>query len=921
MRPLSLEISAFGAYADCTHLNLADLGKHGLYLITGDTGAGKTTIFDAIAFALYGEPSGGVRDAAMLRSKYATPNTPTYVSLTFSYAEQVYTVVRNPAYERPAKRGGGMTQQAADATLTHPDGRIVTKLREVNRELQEILGVDRTQFSQIAMIAQGDFQKLLLAPTEERKKIFRDIFHTECYEKLQIGLQSSARTLQSAYNDLQKSIVQYMQGAVCAQEDILYPQFIQLQEGALSFAEAQDLLEQWAVQAEQRLIVWQLQQAQLDERLTALTAQCTTAERRLQVARDHATAQQQYASLTTQCTTQAARLQTEHDQQPKRQVYTQTIARITEQLGQYQVLDEQVHALALAQEKLQKSQENRLRLRKLCDQTEQVLAQSTTRQQALLHCKETYTALLTQKQALTLQQEQLTALHEHMQSYAKLRKKLSTAQAAYQQTTQHACQSQNTYHTLQQAYLDEQAGILAQTLAQGQPCPVCGALAHPCKAQLSAQAPDKQTLAHAKQEMEHAQAQATTDSQTCATIKGQCVALREQILQEGAVLWGNIPLSVLSERLKTDGNALVKQLCALSIQLNSAKADVQTYDNLVMHIPQLQSKLSQQQADFHAQEGQCMADTAKLQADTAAHTALATRLDFASRAQAQTAIDTNAALLADSEQALFVATQKMRTLQDGLAQAQGTCQTLSDQLTNMPTDDLATLQQGQTHLLATKKQFDQRISLLQMQQHTNQSILTHIQKQQTAREQMESEYTMVLALSNTANGMLQGKEKIVLETFVQMTYFDRILARANIRFLRMSQGQYELQRRVHAENKRVQSGLDLDIIDHFNGTTRSVRTLSGGESFQASLSLALGLSDEIMASCGGIQLDTLFVDEGFGSLDEEALAQAIEALVSLSANNRLVGIISHVSELKERIDKQIVVRKDKAGGSRAKIVI
>ena len=204
---------------------------------------------------------------------------------------------------------------------------------------------------------------------------------------------------------------------------------------------------------------------------------------------------------------------------------------------------------------------------------------------------------------------------------------------------------------------------------------------------------------------------------------------------------------------------------------------------------------------------------------------------------------------------------------------------------------------------------------------TKRNALDNIRSRMSNLAELEKRYTWIKALSNTANGNISGKEKVMLETYIQMTYFDRIIARANTRFMIMSGGQYELKRRKEAENNKSQSGLDLDVIDHYNGTERSVKTLSGGESFKASLSLALGLSDEIQASAGGVKLDTMFVDEGFGSLDDESLDQAMRALSSLTDGNRLVGIISHVNELKSRIDKQIVVTKDKSGGSKASIII
>ena len=219
MRPLKLTISAFGPYAGKTELDFSELGENGLYLITGDTGAGKTTLFDAIAFALYGEPSGTTRDTSMFRSKYAAPDTDTYVELDFAYNGKMYNIIRNPEYQRPKKRGEGFTSQKPDATLTYPDNRLVTGSPQVTKVIEELIGLDCSQFSQIAMIAQGDFLKLLIASTKERQEIFRQIFQTKNFETLQYRLKSESAALSNQYQDIQKSIEQYIDGIVCETDD------------------------------------------------------------------------------------------------------------------------------------------------------------------------------------------------------------------------------------------------------------------------------------------------------------------------------------------------------------------------------------------------------------------------------------------------------------------------------------------------------------------------------------------------------------------------------------------------------------------------------------------------------------------------------------------------------------------------------
>ncbi|MDP3058068.1 MAG: SbcC/MukB-like Walker B domain-containing protein, partial [bacterium] len=286
------------------------------------------------------------------------------------------------------------------------------------------------------------------------------------------------------------------------------------------------------------------------------------------------------------------------------------------------------------------------------------------------------------------------------------------------------------------------------------------------------------------------------------------------------------------------------------------------------------------------------------------------------------------------EQAISSLEQRKRKMQESFATAQnayndckgensklnGSIKALNEQLKDAKEIDIEAEKDNLNSLIIQKQEITDVATQIFTRLSINKSALQNIKKQCGNLVEVEEKWIWVEALSNTANGRISGKEKIMLETYIQMTYFDRIIARANMRFMVMSSGQYELKRRIEADNIRSQSGLELDVIDHYNATERNVKTLSGGESFQASLALALGLSDEIQSSAGGIRLDTMFVDEGFGSLDEDSLQQAIKVLIGLSEGNRLVGIISHVTELKEKIEKQIVVKKAKSGGSRVEMV-
>ena len=300
---------------------------------------------------------------------------------------------------------------------------------------------------------------------------------------------------------------------------------------------------------------------------------------------------------------------------------------------------------------------------------------------------------------------------------------------------------------------------------------------------------------------------------------------------------------------------------------------------------------------------------------------LKSKLVFTSKLEATKEIQKNQEMILKIKRDIDQAAKRLNECSENLASANATKDELSKQMENKQEIDLESEKQKMVGLTANKIQFNKNKENIHSRIVNNKSNHDNINLKSSELIDIEKKYTWIKALSDTANGTITGKDKIMLETYIQMHYFDRIISRANARLMIMTDGQYDLIRREESLSKVGQTGLDLDVIDHYNGTTRSVKSLSGGESFKASLALALGLSDEIQSSAGGIQLDTMFIDEGFGSLDEDSLAQAMNALASLASNNKLIGIISHVGELKQKIDKQIVVKKDKTGGSRAEIII
>lgn len=924
MRPLHLTLSAFGPYAGQVELPLETLGTQGLYLITGDTGAGKTSIFDAITFALYGEASGTNRSPAMLRSKYAAPDTPTFVELRFSYDGETYTVRRNPEYLRPAKRGGGLTKQRGEAELTRPDGTVVTKLQEVNAAVTELLGLDRTQFSQVAMLAQGDFLKLLLADTNERQKIFRELFHTRCYQSFQDRLKAESSQLHSQCDAARASVQQYIGGVSCPEGDPLAPLLIEAQAGALPIQETISLIETLIQQDQQGEAHCQAKLAVLDKALAEVNTLLGKAETAEQTRTGLLQAQAQQAALQPKAEQCKQALEEAQAQQPRLEALAQEIAALEAQLPHYQEATQQAKTLAKLETQIQTERHRQGAL----EQERQALEAQADALQAEAAALSSLQALAAEQEALDLRQAQarerqkgLTALLHLLSRYNDVKDQLEAAQLDYQEAAQRAEAAELEHHRQTRAFLDAQAGLLAQSLQPGLPCPVCGSLHHPTPASPPQEAPTEAALDKLRKAAEAAGKRAAEQSLAAGKLRATVEERAAQLLSQMEAYVASPVLSDAGEqlaacqaRLHGEAQAMAEAAQALQTRLTRRQA-------LEALLPQQEAK-HQAALQAIAQNREALAGAESRREEVAKQlAALRARLPYPDAQTAQARRDALGAEKAGLTAALAQAVQAHSDCQQALSNTAATIRQLEALLAQAEPVDIPAQQARRTELQAQRQHWEAQQQGLHARRSSNAAALARLQGQAASLTQLEARYTWVRDLSNTVNGTLPGREKLALETYVQVRFFQRVIQKANLRFMVMSGGQYELRRREEAESRQKQSGLELEIIDHYNGSRRSVRSLSGGESFLASLALALGLADEIQASAGGIQVDSLFVDEGFGSLDEETLQQAIRALANLSAGNRLVGIISHVAELKERIEKQIVVKKDISGGSMAHIVV
>lgn len=920
MRPLKLTISGFGPYAGTQELDFSRLGTGGLYLITGDTGAGKTTIFDAITYALFGEASGDSRDASMLRSKYAAPDTPTYVELTFDYGGKSYQVKRSPEYTRAKTRGTGNTKQAATAELIYPDGNVVTKLKEVNTAIRDIIGLTRAQFSQIAMISQGDFRKLLQAGTEERQKIFRDIFRTKFYDLLQSKLKENVLAVGREKDEISRSIGQYMRSVTCKEDSVYSPDVEKAQAGQLPMAEFQKVLE--AILKEDADTQKQLDSDldAVEKELDAVKEQLTKAEAYQKAKTELFGKQEQERALSTQLQKAKGAKDAAKDTEPQQRELTNRLAQWELLLPKYDDLNTLEAKLTTAKKDLADAMRKR--------ETAQALqAQLNVEIQSLKEEHSQLSSAEAQKERFSNQlsnandrKEKFTKLLSEIKSFNAEQEKLNELQQAFQAALATSSRLLQIYNDKNTAFLREQAGMMASNLEEGKPCPVCGSIHHPVLAALSQDAPSEADVKHAKKKYEDADKETQLASQKASKQNGTVETAREALLKTVSDLLPGTSLEEASAAAEKNANALQEEIDGLKKELAEMEKSIQRKQELDTQIPGKEKKYQEAANDYTDADTEIKVLSGSIDTLETRIAELRSELPFPDKAAAKAQQRADREQLDKLKQAQAEANEKYSAYDKELTVVQSAITQLNQRLADQPEWDTEALNEQKEALTLRKTELRNALGNVSYRITANTGARDHIAAQASTLADLEQQYAWMKALSDTANGDVSGKQKIKLETYIQGAYFDQILMRANIRLQKMSGGQYDLKRRDTVDGYKSQSGLELDIVDHINASERSVNTLSGGESFLASLALALGLSDEVQMSTG-IRLDTLFVDEGFGSLDPEALNKAYNTLASLTEGNRLVGIISHVAELKERIDRQIVVSKKPSGGSTAEIIV
>lgn len=918
MRPLKITMSAFGPYAGEVTLDMQKLGKSGIYLITGDTGAGKTTIFDAISYALYGEASGNYRENTTLRSKYASADTPTFVELEFEYNNEIYKINRNPEYPRPNKRGEGFTKQSANAELVMPDGSVIMKIKEVSAKVEEIIGINKNQFSQIAMIAQGDFRKLLNCETNERSKIFRKIFKTEPYHNIEIKLSSLFNELKRNREKEKSGIEQYINQLKCNKNDTLSLELERAKSGDVLIEDVIKLAGEIINKDTLEYTKTQKNIESINEEIEKINSNIKLYENQEATKKAFAEASAKLEELKTKRNECEKAYKSAEAQRERLDDLTRKINLINSKMPKYDELKSLENSIKERTQSFEKSN-NLLKLK----QQEITLLEKEIdeKSKALEEVKGAdllVQKLTVQKEEINKKAEALKELKTEIDRCKTEQKNLKNAQSFAKSALDEYGALENEYNQIYIAFFNEQAGIIADGLKDGEPCPVCGSTSHPNLARKSENAPSQADVESAQNLVKKAQEKADKARDTASALKSRFDEIAANVKSSAKKLFGTD--DNVFDDYNSNINALKKEYdCTLAL-LKTANEKLSLYKKLDKEIPKIQEKQKSLSDEISTLNTQKASDEAFISENTKRVTSIKSELDFESADLAKDKLKEYTDLSSDIKNAIEKSKNAFDDIKSKYDTQKGTKASLENALKEFKEIDLASLNEKSLKLNEYKKDIDETAKSLYSRIESNKLLVDNISEKRDILKGYDDKYVWLKALSETANGDISGKEKITLETFVQMTYFDSIIRKANIRLLTMSDGQYELVRRSDAETLKKNEGLALDVIDHFNASSRSVSTLSGGESFMASLCLALGLSDEIQSSNGGIKLDTMFVDEGFGSLDGEALDRALSALTSLSQGNRLVGIISHVDALCDRIDNKIVITKDRTIGSNAQII-
>ena len=897
MRPELLTMQAFGPYKDLTTIDFTKLDDHGIYLLTGPTGAGKTMIFDAIMYALYQTGSGEYRNKEdTFRNRNVPIDVKPFVRLTFSVLNKRYTIERTLRYK--AKKDNKNLTDVKVYLKDETNNQLYTNLKEVNDKIIEIIGVDKNQFVQICMIAQGEFKKILNAKTQDRILIFRKLFNSEKYNELQDAILDDYLGLRRKHDDLTLSLYSVLQNVEIDDRDELLSKY-------LVFDKVSELLNKQIAKDRIKVDSDSEKAKLIDKQLVDIDISINKA---LQLKKDQEEINKQKLlvnDLNNQKIIVSEKLNKLISDDELISKIDDQINKINNDLNAYKQLDDlnkKLNSINISidntSKKLNKLNDDKqlndkeiMKLEKIIEDNCDIEAKSLKHSQLLkewMQQKDVYQKYISDKKILN--EDELL---------------LNNKQGIFQDKYNIYLANKALYDKEYDRFLCNQAGILAKDLKDGEACPVCGSTSHVRLAKILDDVYSYEKLDELKKIVEVQSNECLQLSRDIASISARIKVAKETL--------DSIVVSDIDEI-----NSNIKSLNAL---LLADKKNNDKYQDALNKLPLLKEngdKLNGLINDNSHMLVKLISDKDNV---GVYYQDIKSKLSY-------DCLDSANKMLNKLKEQKKQILDNIRSLQEkiigidnSISASKAIISTLQSKLADSKVFDIDKLNASKNELNKLKSELNNDIKNTYSILDKNIKILNNIKPIYLDINDNEDKLQLISKINDTINGR-SGKEsgKIKLETYVQMKFLDEILIKCNLRLMAMTNDQYSLCRHKEADNRQSQTGLDIDVIDHYNNSIRPVSSLSGGESFKASMALALGLSDEIQAS-SKIKLETLFIDEGFGTLDDESLEAMMNILADLSNSNKLIGIISHVEQLKQRIDKQIVVSKDSHGNSKVKMVI
>lgn len=926
MKLMKLTISAWGPYPDLVTIDFTKFKDCGLFLITGATGAGKTTIFDAISFAFFGMVSTIIRDKTMLRSDFAGAQE-TFVEMEFLQKNVLYKIKRSPRYERRKKRGDGFTSSPERAILWIAKREPITILQEVNQKLEEIVGVSYIQFKQIAMIAQGEFINLLLADSKERVQILRNLFHTDQYYQLQKKLTEKTLELERQIGQLEEQMKEAVACITTKKEEL--QQLCQWKE-VNNYEQIIVGLEQEVEQSKLKIKQMHKQQVWIEEEMNFMIHQLEKKKNQESQMTSLKQKQSKLLAKKEQVKEKQNQLKQKEPDYLKRKQELELLLEENRQLSIYLPVIEEYEQLLETEEEIQKQQKNlQQQIEKEEQQKEQLIQQIEELKKQLEEGK-TISLQIEKKRILLLQlqkqKEQFINLYKKEKQLAEEENQLIQLQQRFQEIKRMREEVKLLYEQAQQAYQEAAIGLAANYLKEGSPCPVCGSTIHPNRAIILEGAPDEEELKRRKQEYQNIEEKYNQILEEASLAKGKAEQTRYECLECYKNMIDNMDTINRQKEIRQKEQKLLdeirkeeqeqqrleqKQEQQQQIQIFYER-QVQALEQQQTSLEELLLKEKEENKNFHMFSGRL--EKVK---ETLTHSILQEK-------------ETSVTVKEQKRNNELQIKEKQNFLQEIEEQSQdleGQLQQITIQLQQYKNEILQLTQkiketncntiqdiEGQVkQKILEREELQQQKEKSMIEQHGNEKSLAILGEKIVLYRKLEQKYSILKDIEQVTKG--NNNQKVPLEYYVLSVYFEDILKAANQRLFVMTEGRYQLQKVEQVNDFRTKDFLELMVFDAYTGKKRFAKTLSGGESFSAALALALGLSDIVEEHVGGIELNMMFIDEGFGNLDRQALEQALKMLLSLTENNRMIGIISHVEELKEWIEKQIIVKKSNMGST------